>query len=144
MTKSPKTMTAMTDPPRVGEFYAVEPGDPYEPGPAFFSPDLAGLQGAIRGAVRWSYGKDGRPQELSVTRGRVTTVFRVFEHGQESWRREPGPRPEPLSAPASLPPRTPRKRARPSLRPHFGEDPDSPSGADLGHKLVSAPLRVVR
>jgi hypothetical protein len=68
---------------RVGSYHAVEPGLGK---PEYFTgrddqADLGSLGAAMAAAKAWSIG--GGRQEVTVTRGRVTTVIRVYEHGRD-------------------------------------------------------------
>lgn len=71
---------------RVGSYHAVSPGPGDEDGPRYYAgrdgqPDLGSLGEAMSAAKFWS--EDCGRQEVTVTRGRVTRVVRVYEHGRD-------------------------------------------------------------
>jgi len=73
----------MTATARVGSYYAVEPG--LEPGkPCYYNDNLGGMGEALSEALHLS-GDPGYAarQVVTVTRGRVTRVIRVYEHGKD-------------------------------------------------------------
>ena len=80
----------MTALPRVGCFYTVTPGLG-EQGTEWFPDTLAGLagkQGALARAMHASAG--GVIQQVTVTRGRVATVIRTYQHGKPVTPHWPG------------------------------------------------------
>jgi hypothetical protein len=94
--------------PRVGDFYAVEPGQgelEYYPG------SLDGLIEAMKRARQLS--RSNGVQRVRKTCGRETTSIREYENGDETWRSSAamipaGPPVPPPSAPVTLVRRAPR------------------------------------
>ena len=67
--------------PRVGRYHALTPGRA-GPEPEFFDPDLAGMEAAMRAAMK---ARDGVPRTVTSVAGRVVTDLCTITNGMPAW-----------------------------------------------------------